>query len=228
MKLLLILIAVFAASLLIGLLGLYSQIPRYQKYWNKQAAQLATDDALVYVALGDSTAQGVGASSPRSGYVGRVAEALAQKHGRPVHVINLSKSGARLSDCLRDQLPSLKHIHADVVTIEIGANDMGNLDKATFENDMDELMTRLPKQTVISDVPYFGGGRKRSLEPNVLAASLIINNLAAKHGLRVAPLHQVTKERDSVWTMSMDFLHPSNLGYRNWFHAFWQILDKDF
>ena len=223
-RLVLLAILVVGVGVGIAFAGLYSQVPRYKNYWQRRAAKPMPDNALVYVAMGDSTAQGIGASSPDKGYVGLIAKALQEQEGRPVHVINLSKSGARVQDCLREQLPQLQNLHPDVITLEIGANDMSQWDEDSFKKDMNELLSQLPKQTVVSDIPYFGGGRKRRLEPQVLAASRIISELAQEYALRVAPLYQVTKEHDSVRTMTIDFLHPSNKGYQNWYAAFWQPL----
>ena len=42
---------------------------------------------LLYVALGDSAAQGIGASSAQHGYVGLIAQRLRDTTGRPVQVV---------------------------------------------------------------------------------------------------------------------------------------------
>lgn len=221
----LILLVVVVAGVA-SLAGLYLQVPRYRTYWQRRATNPPAQNALVYVALGDSAAQGVGASSPQKGYVGLVADALAQKHGRPVHVINLSKSGARVHDAVRDQLPQLQHIKADVVTIEIGANNMTEWDEQQFRADIEKLVSSLPPQTVISDLPYFGGGRYRRMEPAVQIANGVIHEAAQAHGLRLAPLYAETKDHDSWRTRTVDLFHPSGRGYRNWFNAFWQVLGQ--
>lgn len=225
MKILLFIAAVLALVEVLCLMFLYLQIPQYKNYWNNHNKATAPDGALTYVALGDSTAQGIGASRPDKGYVGLIAKALEQKTGKPIKVINLSVSGARLADCLQNQLPELANYKADFVTIEIGANDMNNYNQANFQRDMEQLISRLPKNAVISDLPYFGGGRKRNLEANVESASKIIQELAKSHGLKIAQLHQVTKDNDNILTMSPDLLHPSNRSYRNWYKAFAEPLD---
>ncbi len=209
------------------LFSLYLQISRYRAYWQKRASQTVPDNALVYVALGDSAAQSIGATSPDKGYVGLIAAELEQKYRCPVHVINISKSGTRVIDVLREQIPQLKNHKPDIITIEAGANDMSTFNEATFRSEMNELMAALPPQTVISDIPYYGGGRKRNLEVNAVAASRIISELAVQYGLKVAPLHEITKARDNLLTMSFDILHPSNRGYRNWYLAFAKPLELE-
>src|SRR5687768_5607964 len=60
--------------------------------------------AVLYVALGDSTVEGVGASAPPRHYVGRLHERLlaVYPHAR---LINLGVGGATAAGVLRRQLP---------------------------------------------------------------------------------------------------------------------------
>lgn len=206
---------------------LYSHIITYRTYWQQQASLPVAADTLTYVALGDSAAQGIGASQPQKGYVGLVAAALQQKSGRPVHVINLSVSGAKVSDVLHKQLPELQKLTLPkdaVVTLDIGANDMQAFRAATFTKDMDTLLSQLPVHCAVADIPYFGGGRKRSLEPSALAASAIIDQLATKYNLPLAHLHDATKDQQGLGDFAADFFHPSDTAYKKWFKAFWKQL----
>ncbi len=218
------LIIVISSIVLGKLILLKRDVKDYHNYWQNLAAKPKADRSLTYVALGDSAAQGLGASHPELGYVGLIAEALKSKTKRAVHVTNLSKTGATVDDCLKDQIPELAKLKPDIVTIEIGANDLKNWDESLFEQSMEKLIKALPKHTIISDMPYFGGGRMQDLEQRADRASVIIRALAISRGLKVAPLHRITKERDSLLAYSIDFFHPNNRGYRNWFEAFWSVL----
>jgi lysophospholipase L1-like esterase len=82
-----------------------------------------TRKPLLYIALGDSTAAGVGVSRVEETYPYLVAQALASERDRCVHVINAAKSGARIADVEAYQLPALIGRKPDVVTMSIGAND---------------------------------------------------------------------------------------------------------
>lgn len=220
---LLVLLGVVIVIALFGL-ELKSQVGRYQKYWHKRSEEPRAKNDLLYVALGDSTAQGIGASSASKGYVGLIAKELEKKHGQQVRVVNLSKYGDKIVDALDRQIPLLEKINTNsdtVVTIEIGANDMGSFESQKFEKQMDELMNKLPRQTVISDIPYFGGGLRRDLEPNVLQANKIIYRLAAKHNLKVAQLHAKIKDDNLLLNYAVDRFHPSSYGYKTrWVPAF--------
>lgn len=202
-------------------------VNRYAAHW-RQSAGPSQENHIRYIALGDSTAQGIGASHPTKGYVGLLAGALSKKHKAPVHVTNISVSGATVQDALDWQLPRLQHMSITpdiVITIEIGANDMKNYHQQKFSAQIDRLFSQLPKQTVVSTIPYFGHGRHWRFEKNVNPANAIIQKTAKHYGLRVAPLHDVTKQRDNPLVYAADYFHPSNRGYRNWFDAFWQILE---
>jgi len=86
-------------ALVLALLGVWGvrlwqlrhQVDRDRDYW---AAPKGEPGGILYVALGDSVAQGIGASGPERGYVGLLAERLRIATGRPVLVVNLSRSGA--------------------------------------------------------------------------------------------------------------------------------------
>lgn len=211
----------------ISLLMLKHSVGTYKKYWEQQAALPAADNALLYVALGDSTAQGIGASKPQNGYVGLAAKALGASNNRPVHIVNLSVSGATISDAIRDQLPKFQQMSLpsdSVITIEIGANDMANFYETTFRTQIDQLFSQLPPGTVAADMPYFGSGRAKSREPSAVTASEIIAETVKRYHLRLAPLHATTKANDSWSVYGADFFHPSDKGYQNWYRAFAQAL----
>lgn len=226
-KTILLILALLVLAFLVSLAVLFSQIPRYKKFWESQNAKSAPKNALTYVALGDSTAQGIGATSPMRSYVGLLAKSLEDKHQRPVKIINLSKTGAKLEDCIREQLPALEALSPDVVTIEIGANDMRDFNEERFRSEMASTLEALPENTVISDMPYFGGGRRSASDASAQRASEIIYELAATKNLRVAPLYNETKVNNHLNTYAVDFFHPSNAGYKNWHNAFWYVLSKD-
>jgi lysophospholipase L1-like esterase len=205
------------------LVELLTQVDRYKNYWDQQS-KTTSKNQQIYVALGDSTAQGIGASNPDKGYVGVIARELSKQRGDTVSVVNLSKSGARIKDVLNTQLPQLKTLNLKtppIVTIEIGANDMAGFEPTSFELQVDALMSQIPKQTVMSDVPYFGSSRHKKLEVNVQEANKIMNKLANKHGIKLAKLHDRIKQNDGLKIFAADLFHPSDYSYReNWAYIF--------
>ncbi len=222
----------FALLLIIAvrLFSMKQQLSLFPVYWQKRASVSKPNDALTYIALGDSAAVGIGASSPEKGYVGLVADSLGQKYQQPVHITNISVSGAKLRDVIDVQLPQLAklQIPADaIITLDVGSNDLSSYQKEVFAAEINTLLSQLPKQTVVADIPYFGGGRMRNLEGRALEASQLILESAQKHGLRLAQLHKATTEHDNWRVYAADLFHPTNYGYRNWHNAFWQVLESD-
>lgn len=192
-----------------------------RRYWEQPKG---TPGGLLYVALGDSAAQGVGASRPDRGYVSLLAERLACTTGQPVQVVNLSKSGATIDDLIREQLPLLQGLSPDMVTVDIGGNDMFRADAGAFDACAATLINALPTQTVIADVPYFMHGH---WERDAQRAADTISRLAAARGLTVAPLHEALR-REGWAAMTSEFaadwFHPNDHGYRIWANTFWAVI----
>jgi acyl-CoA thioesterase-1 len=216
--------SVAAALLLVWWLALLSReilgAFRASSHWSQPEG---VDDGLTYVALGDSVAQGVGASRPERGYVGLIAAELAARTGESVRIINLSRSGARIRDVLSKQLPALRSLAVapDLVTIDIGANDIPTYDAHRFALDADELTKALPEDTVVFDVPYFMHGR---WERDAQEAAVTLATSAHRQGLSVVPVHEALRKegwRAMLTEFAPDWFHPNDRGHRVWARAFW-------
>src|SRR6187431_2394882 len=70
---------------------LTNAIPINSDWWK---AQRAKNGELLYVAIGDSAAQGIGASRPGRSYVGLVAARIRSISSLQLRVVNLGISGA--------------------------------------------------------------------------------------------------------------------------------------
>jgi len=233
-KVFLIILAIACGLYIASLIYLLATVGSFTSYWEDQIGKPAPKDALVYIALGDSAAQGVGAYTASGGYVGQFAKRLAAQQNRPVQVINLSKSGAKINDVIKDQLPQLKDYRPDVITLDIGGNDIAVFDAIKFKAEFSDLAARLPAGTLVADVPYFGGrtqlpffGSGRA-ERSVLIANKIIADATKGRSLVAVPVHDVTKDRNGrrIWNYAPDYFHPSNLGYKAWTDAFWDSYNK--
>jgi acyl-CoA thioesterase-1 len=196
------------------------------RWWKEQRA---LPGEILYVAIGDSAAQGVGASMPGRSYVGLLAEHLRSRTGRTVRVINLSVSGARLREAIAAQLPALASLEPHLVTAALGANDIASFEAGRFERELAVVYDALPRDAIVGDVPafYFGGAEKRVREANS-----IVHRLAAQRGLEVAPVYERTRRqggaRYALNQVAADFFHPNDRGYRVWASAFLPLLDRRF
>jgi lysophospholipase L1-like esterase len=225
-----VVVAVMIVVEVIALLMLRNDLRSFTRYWQERAGQTSQGEGeeFVYVALGDSAAQGIGASAPEKGYVGLLAEAIGRETGRPVRVVNLSVSGAKIQDLLDRQLPQLQRYQPDLITMEIGANDIRGYQSATFRREFQQVLDALPAdRTVVSTMPFFGG-RIRT-EDKAYLASEGIQELAKAKGFSVAELYvALEKSHDQrEWIYAADFFHPNDKGYRIWYEAFWPpVRDK--
>ncbi len=186
--------------------------------WWRSRAKLTGE--LLYIAIGDSAAQGIGATSPNRGYVGLLADHISLSTGRTVRVVNLSVSGATVGVAVRDQLPRFAKLTPDLVTVAIGANDIAQWDAAAFDTEIATLFAALPPHALVADLPCFHLPRN---ERKVAEANAVLRARAAAHGLTVVPLHATTKRsglRSIATHVANDLFHPNDRGYRVWAEAF--------
>lgn len=193
-------------------------------YWRARRAQ---PGAFHYLALGDSTAQGIGASVPARSYVGQLAERIEAELGEPIRVTNLAVSGATTGLCARDQLPRAREplsTDPDLVTLEIGANDIAAWDPVAFHRNLSRILDALPAHTVVGEVPCFHlpwNDRK------VHEANRILHRVAQARGFAVAPLYDATRRRSIrgiLTEFAADAFHPNDRGYEVWADVFWPLV----
>lgn len=193
-------------------------------YWSQPRGDAG---GLLYVALGDSAAQSIGASEPELGYVGLLAGRLRDSTGRDVQVVNLSSSGARIRAVLDTQLPALLKMtpRPDLVTVAIGGNDVRHYDRARFTADVEALTRALPAGTFVADAPYFMHGH---WERDAKQAADVLTDRAHLHGLHPVSLHEALRAQglEAMLTQfAADWFHPNDRGHRVWADAFWRVIE---
>ena len=182
----------------------------------------------LWVVLGDSTAQGLGAPGPRRGYVGQALRQLRRTSGRHWQVLNLSVSGALMRDVIAGQLPLLNDLGSQpgLVTCGAGVNDILFSAPGKVFSDMRALLAAVPPDTVMLDLPLLSGfwGIVGSMSvPYINRINRVIREVSDERGLRVA---EVSQYFVPPWTgkFSVDNFHPSQDGYRDWTRALVQAL----
>ena len=197
---------------------LTARIPGHHTHWQQRGRVDA--GTLLYVALGDSAALGIGASDPDAGYVGLVADEIAALTGERVRVRNLSIDGATLAVCIRDELPRLAKLQPDICTLAIGANDVWTFEAERFRREYEEICAALPPGTIVGELPDFSVVPVRR---RVREANRIIHEVAGGHGFPVAPLTATTSVGGLVAALlgaAGDLFHPNDRGHRRWAAAF--------
>jgi acyl-CoA thioesterase-1 len=180
----------------------------------------------LWVVLGDSTAQGLGATGPYGGYVGQTLHELRRTTGKHWRVLNLSVSGALIRDVIAGQLPQLDGYRPDLVTCGAGANDILYSSPGKLFSDLRTLLAAVPQDTVMLDLPLLSGfwwivGRMSV--PYITRINRVIGEVAAERSLRVA---EVSRHFIPPWPgkFSVDNFHPSQDGYRDWSRALVEAL----
>ncbi len=188
-----------AGLFLRGVREVQAQVEPYARAWEAHNRQALAADGPLWVALGDSMTQGIGASAFDHGWTAGVADLL------PGHrLVNLSVSGGLVTDLLQRQVPAMESLGVapDLVTVMIGSNDLLNRRaRRTLPRDLALLIDRLPTGTVMATMP---GGRRGSTDFN--------------RQVTTAP-HLVTAEfrdpRLQSWRgrVAQDHFHPNDAGY---------------
>lgn len=207
----------FMARVTRNSLILNETLPVHSKWWRDHAK---VRGELLYVAMGDSAAQGIGASRPDHSYVGVLARVMRDTTGRSVRVVNLSVSGATTALAVQDQLPKLAKYRPDVMTVSIGANDIAKWDPDAFEANLRKILDAVPPHALIADLPFFYFPHH---ERKVAVANDILRRLVAERGLTLVRLHRETRTRGfrRMFThFANDWFHPNDHGYRVWADAF--------
>jgi len=201
-----------------------AQVEPYAQAWDRHNAdELAAamlDEAPLWVALGDSSTQGIGADAWNQGWVHTVRNRLRSLTGEPWRVVNLAMSGGRFLDVLDQQLPVLDNLlpTPDLVTCIIGSNDM------MWRRGMEPALTEatrvaeaLPEGTLLSRL---GGPGKRPR-----AINSMFSRVGEERGL---DLFSVWDWPGASGALAVDRIHPSNLGYDYMADLVWGALRPRF
>jgi lysophospholipase L1-like esterase len=212
-----------------GVAAMRADRASFRSYWaahNDRVRQTRAADPEaaadpLWVVLGDSTAQGLGAPGPQGGYVGQALTELRRTSGQRWRVINLSVSGGLTRDVVTGQIPMLADLRPDLVTCGAGANDIMYSAPARLFADLRTMLAAVPDNTVLLDLPLlsgFWGIVGRISVPYITRINRVIHEVALERGLPVA---EVSAHFTPPWAgkFSCDNFHPSQDGYRDWTRA---------
>lgn len=182
---------------------------------------------ITYVALGDSTAVGVGARTG-GGYPDRLLPRLRRLRPQ-LRLVNLGESGATSSDVLRTQVPRALRQKPALVTIAVGINDVGlQIPEEAFARNLEEIVIALNKlsaPTALANLPDLAHSPAVSrLVPTAYYERRLelynkhVEATAARHGLLLLDLWRISRETlpDHPEYFSPDGFHPSAEGYEAW------------
>ena len=188
------------------------QVAPYAAEWRSRNAEALRRTGPLWVVLGDSMSQGIGATSVANGWVLRAASRLREAQV-DYRIVNLSFSGARVQDVIDRQLVVMARLGARpaLITVLIGSND---LLRGRFRRMLPErfahMLSLLPAGTLVATTPEAGGGLAQ-LVP-------LVNDAAAARGLVPVPL------LFTVRTRAPDHFHPDDDGYAEMADAFFDVI----
>lgn len=204
-------------SLIPGVRAVRAQISPYAEAWHSANIAALERSEPLWLVLGDSTAQGIGASAYDCGWVGQLRRLMAAD-GREWRVVNLSQSGGRVRDVLGDQF-ALAHrlgLEPALVTVAVGANDLRPSRRDGLAPGLEKLAAVLPSGTVLATIP----GRPKTVAP----FNELVREWSSRHDLRVA---ETGGAITPPWRgkLASDWFHPNDVGYAMWARAFADALD---
>jgi acyl-CoA thioesterase I len=208
-----------------GVTAMRADCVAFACHWQAHNERVLEATGPLWVVLGDSTAQGLGAPNPLGGYVGQALDELRQRTGLPWRVLNLSASGALIRDVLHRQLPMMP-ASPDMVTCGIGVNDILYTAPTRLFADLRALLAAVPDNAVLLDLPLpagYGGLLGLASRPYVARINRIIHQAAADRSLPVA---EVSAHFLPPWAgkFAQDCFHPSQDGYRDWTRALLAVI----
>jgi len=190
--------------------------------------------AVQYVALGDSTVEGVGATRADFNYVSRLHERLRTVYPT-ARVVNLGAGGATSADVLRRQLDRAIALRPHLVTLSIGPNDITTrVPVAAYERNLDSILGRLRGETtavtvvnLIPDLivtPRFRAHRERdALGRQTVLFNGAVERRGRAHGAELVDLYAASQREVPVRPelIGADGYHPSDVGYARWAELVW-------
>ncbi len=194
------------ALLLPGVRRVAAQIPALEAAWAANNAEAAAASGPLWVAIGDSTAQGIGASSWERTALALVLHELRAVTGEPWRLVNLAVYGAKIDAIVAEQAPRLTEFGTpDLVTVGAGSNDViFSRGLRPLLERFERLLEQLPAASVVGTVPpgWFGKG---------LHVNDWLRQVAGPRRLRIAEVGVFPSPRAMV---AADRLHPNDAGYR--------------
>ena len=190
--------------------------------------------AILYVALGDSTVEGVGATSRSRNYVSRIHERLRAVYPS-ARVANLGVGGATSADVRARQLDRAIELRPHLVTLAIGPNDITTqVHLATYEQNLAAILARLRGETtavvvvnLIPDLavtPRFRGSRLReAVGQQTIAFNTALERKGRAHRAELVNLYSASQREVPLRPelISADGYHPSDAGYARWAELVW-------
>jgi acyl-CoA thioesterase-1 len=193
------------------------------------------DTPIVYVALGDSTVEGQGASRADANYVSRLHARLRAVYPG-ARMMNLGYGGATSTDVLAAQVRRAVDAVPNLVTLSVGPNDITRgVAVERFERRVDEILGALERETtavvVVNLLPdltltprFRSSDRRTAIARQVELFNEVLQRQARRHGAEVVDLYTASRNElpEHPEFVGADGYHPSDVGYARWAELMWE------
>jgi lysophospholipase L1-like esterase len=194
---------------------------------------------VVYVALGDSTVQGIGATSAETTYPSVIAARLRGIYPQ-ARLENLGVAGAVAHDVAAGQLERAVAFQPALVTLSVGPNDVtGNFSADDYARSIDAILRALSERTsavvVVNLLPdlaltprYAKSPLRKKIVRRALEVNAILKRAAAVWDAQLVDLHDASRREvpGHPELFASDGYHPSDAGYARWADLMWHAIAR--
>ncbi len=188
------------------------------------------DRKLEILAIGSSSTEGIGASSPANAYPARLADELTHDDGIAADVKNAGVGGELAATTLQRLQAVLKTRWAELVIWQVGTNDaLVGIDEKLFRATVESgvAAARTARVPLLLVDPQFTP--KAADEARYERFVKIVDDIGARDHVPVLSRYAMMKQRgtkDARALLSRDGLHMNDLGYRCLAHAIASAIEK--
>jgi lysophospholipase L1-like esterase len=189
------------------------------------------------VALGDSYTIGTGLADVAQNFPSLLASRLREETGIDVTLVNLGVNGYTTADLIREELPVVRGLRPELVTILIGANDVvQGSDEAAYRTRLAEIYDAVAalglsaKRVLALSIPDFSSlpgaapfGSASELRARVDAFNAIAESEVASRGFGYTDITGISrKDHPGDDWLAGDGLHPGPAQHRAFADRIWE------
>lgn len=193
------------------------------------------EERVRYVALGDSYTIGTAV-----GEADRWPNQLAARVGEIELTGNLAVNGYTSADLIANELPQLDALHAELVSVLIGVNDVvQGVPDAEYATNvaaiLDELASRFPPDRIVcvatpdyTRTPRGADYGNPDLQSDrIVRINAILREACELRGITFVPeIFEISQQAaDDPGLLAQDGLHPSGEQYRRWVEAIAPVVE---
>ena len=186
------------------------------------------DTEVGYIPFGDSFTIGLGVAESHR-WPNMMVENFAKEDINIKILDSPAVSGYTVRDMINFELPILKTLKPDFVTVFIGTNDsFDQRDVVVFEKDYKELLDRIqkllpdPNSMVLITIPDYSNfpalkhNRRIDNSESIASYNEVIKQESVIRDLILADIYPVSQTMTDEHDFILDGLHPSKAGYVKW------------